>query len=222
MKVVAVNSKEVDSRNYLIGQVLGTIRIVVIVLGILILAYGVTKFIDKNNLLKSYVESGHSIDLDDVTVRNELMEIGELMTYSSVYDGTANEEDYRTFFDSNIKIPFTSHKIALVYSGIIKAGYNIEDIKIDVDNVWKKINITLPDNIIVDNNLPVESVQTIDENNILNPIRGDEVCNLLSEIKDKKLREAEDNGLYEKAQNHAKEIIENSLSGFEGYKVVFK
>lgn len=155
-----------------------------------------------------------------VEIKNELKGIAELTTYSAEYEGYSTIEDSAVLFE--MKIPFSTHKIEIHYQGIIKVSYNMDDITIDVDNDSKKIFITLPDNVITDNILDEENITTTDTNNLINPIGSQEVMDYLEDIKAKELEISTSKGLYDKAQAHAKEIIIDLLSKFEGYQIIFK
>ena len=159
-------------------------------------------------------------EISVVDIKNELKEIAELTTYSAEYEGNATIEDSAVLFE--LKIPFSTHKIEIHYQGVIKVSYNMEDIEVDVDNDSKKIFITLPDDVITDNILDEGNITTTDTNNIINPIGSQEVMDLLEEIKQQELEISTSKGLYDKATAHAKEIIVNLLSKFEGYQIVFK
>ncbi len=167
-------------------------------------------------------EKFHGIILTRDNVMEQLQEISELMTYSEDYAGTANVVD-------NLQIPYTDfdiwgtqHKIQIVYAGTIKVGYDLNDLKTVVNNQKKEIYITIPDKPIVDNNLPQEKVTVMQDNNVFNPIRADEVTVRLAEVKAQQLESAERNGIYEKAETHFKEIIINTLAKVHSeYKVVF-
>ena len=177
----------------------------------------------KPTVLESVSEkvTPHETVVTNIMVKNELKSIGEVMTYEYTYAGNSKIEDTRELFNTGLNIPFTTHEIGLTYSGVIKVGYKVSDIKVDVNNNSKKIKVTLPENVIVDNNLPEENVQCIEDNNLFNPIESTEVCNRLAEIKTEELKVAEDAGLYELAEDNAKEIIKNLLEQFEGYSIDF-
>ncbi len=168
-------------------------------------------------------EKFHGIILTRDNVMEQLQEIAELMTYSEDYAGTANVVD-------NLQIPYTDfdiwgtqHKIQIVYAGTIKVGYDLNELKTVVNNQKKEIYITIPlKPSVVDNNLPQEKVTIMQDNNVFNPIRADEVNVRLSEVKAQQLESAEKNGIYEKAEAHLKEIIIKTLAKVHSeYKVVF-
>ena len=91
-----------------------------------------------------------------------------------------------------------------------------------VNNQRKEIYISIPDDPIIDNNLPQENVTILQDNNLFNPIRADEVNVRLSEIKAQWLESSIANGICDKAKEHLKEIITESLVKMHSdYKVIF-
>ena len=165
-------------------------------------------------------EENHTIVLTINDVETELRDIAELMTYEYYYAGTASITDSKQFLITGWDVPFTEHEIRMTYAGTIKVGYDLNQMSIDVDNDKKIITIALG-NQIIENNLPEESVETIEKNNILNLIRSDEVTNRLAEIKTEEYNSAVDQGINDLAEKNVKEIIEEKLADIEGYTVYF-
>ncbi len=167
-------------------------------------------------------EKFHDIILTNTTVKSELNAIAELMTYSETYSGMATVVDSRQIPYTNVNIWGTQHQIQISYIGTIKVGYDLNDLHIMVNDTRKEIYVTLPKIPIVDNNLPQESVTVLQDNNILNPIRADEVNEHLVTVKAEQLQNAINNGIYDKAETHLRKIIVDNLAKLHSeYKVVF-
>jgi len=164
----------------------------------------------------------HDIILTNTTVKSELNAIAELMTYSETYSGMATVVDSRQIPYTDINIWGTQHQIQISYVGTIKVGYDLNDLHIMVNDTRKEIYITLPSVPIVDNNLPQENVTILQDNNLLNPIRADEVNEHLVTVKAEQLQNAVNNGIYDKAETHLRKIIVDNLAKLHNdYKVVF-
>ncbi len=167
-------------------------------------------------------EKFHDIVLNNDTIVAELDSVAEIMTYSQVYAGTATVVDSLQLPYTDIDIWGTKHRIDIMYSGTIKVGYNLDDIRTVVNNQKKEIYITLPTERIVENNLPQENVTCTQDNNIFNSIRADEVTVRLAEVKEEQLQNAVNAGIYDKADAHLKEIILQQMAKLhKDYKVVF-
>ena len=167
-------------------------------------------------------EKFHGIVLTNENVMAQLSEISELMTYSEDYAGTANVVDSLQIPYTDVDIWGTQHKIEIVYSGTIKIGYDLNEMKTVVNNQRKEIYISIPEDPIIDNNLPQENVTVLQDNNLFNPIRADEVNVRLTEIKAQWLETSIANGICDKAKTHLKEIVTETLTKMHSdYKVIF-
>lgn len=155
-----------------------------------------------------------STDITVYDVKRQMSPIGELATYKMTYDGKEKIEDYAQLWNWNV--PLTKHTIDVEYNGVIKVGYEMRDIDISVDSDKKVINVVLPKVKVLDNY--IDTYETVDDNNIINSIKSDEVENYLDEmVKPKELEKAIENGIYEDAEENAKITIMEQLSYFEKY-----
>ena len=162
---------------------------------------------------------GHDTGLTDTVVMEKLQEIGQLVTYSYEYSNVREIKDSRQIFGWNI--PGTTHTIQLKYNGIIKVGYEVSEIQVSVDNESKTIYVTLPDPKVTDNYIDMDNLSYAEQNNIFNPISGDEITGELDSIKTEALENAEHAGIYELAEGNAKSQISGLFQAFDGYSVRF-
>lgn len=153
----------------------------------------------------------------DVTTK--LSEIAELATYYGSYSVERSQDQSRYWVD-NFKIPGTTNTIAITCEGIVKVGYNLDDIVVKVDNESEKIYITVPDASITDNYIVWDSVKVDEKNSILNPIEFSQYHELISEVEQAGLEHVESQGIYELAEDHLKRIISLSLEPFD-YEIVY-
>ena len=149
-----------------------------------------------------------------------LIDVSQFSTYSGEYTTTKSAEYTRYFLD-NIAVPGTTNTINLECKGIVKVGYDVDEITIKVDNDSQNIYISLPAPKVLDNYVIWDSVKCREENNILNPIDFEQYQGLISEIEDEGLALVEADGIYEDAKANMETIIRNFLSGFEDYEIVF-
>lgn len=140
----------------------------------------------------------------------EINKIGELATVEYLYTNAGVFENHRHIKD--LEVPFTESSFVAKWSGIIKAGIDLEKIKTEIDEDNKIITILLPKSEILSNEFDNKSFEVVDEsNNILNQIKVEEVNEFIAENKDNIIKEVIDKGFLEKADINAKAIIENSL-----------
>lgn len=158
------------------------------------------------------------ITVDEVEA--QLQGISEISTHSGEYTITKGKEFLRYWLD-DYPIFGTSNSVTLTCSGIVKVGYNIDDINIVVDSDSYKIYITLPEAKLNDNYIVWDTVKCSEENNILNPIDFAQYQSMIEEIEAEGLAKVEDMGIYEDAENHMKWIIEEFLSDIPEYTIVF-
>lgn len=116
-------------------------------------------------------------------VRAKVQEIGELTSCEGSYIVTKGQDFTRYMLD-DIPVPGTTNHIELTCAGSVKAGYDLEDIVVKVDNDSQKIYVSLPEAKINSNQLTWDSSMEYNEkNNILNPIDFEQYQTLISDIK---------------------------------------
>ena len=153
-------------------------------------------------------------------VQIKLEEMSQFSTYSGIYNITKAADFSRMFLD-DIVIPGTTNKVQIECEGIVKVGYDVEDIVPTVDNESFKIYVALPEPKVLDNYVIWDTVKCTENNNILNPIDFAQYQDLISEIEDLGLQEVLDNGIYKLAEENLKVVISNFLSGFIDYEIVY-
>lgn len=173
--------------------------------------------IDGGKILSSYSNPNTCTTTTIVEVEAAMSELGELITVSYDYEGIALESDCRRFLKWSIG--FTRNSVEIDYEGCVKAGYDISEIKFEVDTENNVIRVTLSRPEIFSNEITATDV--ISEDNIFNHIDPDTATDLLMESKYEELVEAVDNGLYEQAEINAKIVIKNVISGICDCKIEF-
>lgn len=157
----------------------------------------------------------------NIIIEEKMKEIAELATASFEYSGLLSESNYREFFDTDVNIPFTRNKLEITYSGVIKVGYDVEQIHAKVDEESHTIYMTLPDAEVHDNYIIHDDMVFVQSNNPLNPISVDQVNGYLMEIEEAELARAEEQGIYELAERKIMHIIEAFFAEFPDYQIVF-
>ena len=160
------------------------------------------------------------VQVTDLVAESRLEAIGEFATYQYAYSGVQEKSDTRYLLEG-IAIPGTTNYQKYAYEGLIKVGYRVADMKIHVDNLRKEIYVTLPEPAVLSNTIQQDTSVYEQRNNILNPIQGDAVAKLEESIQAAELKKAEEQGRFDLAEEHARELISDLLSAFEGYTVVY-
>ena len=151
-------------------------------------------------------------------VESKLVEIGELSTYSGEYTYTLGKDEARYWLD---KIPVlgSTNSIEITCNGIVKVGYNMNDIVVKVDD--DKIYISIPEAKLNDNYVIWDSVVCNESNSIFNPIEFSQYQEIIDEIEAKGLDDVTSKGIYQKAEQNLKVLIEAFLAEFSDYTIVY-
>lgn len=184
----------------------------VIVLGLLVvlLLFAVVRIHD--------LETAHP-EITDVHIEETMTQISELATMSFEYTNHKTVTDTRKIF--GFDIPGTTKTVDIVYSGVIKVGYDVLDIPCEVDEAEKTLTFTLPQPTVLDNYIILDTLQCTDGNNILNPIGSEDIIGYFGEIEAEELARAEENGIYADAEEQMKSIITHYFADFPDYTVTF-
>lgn len=159
------------------------------------------------------------VTVDEVEAK--ILEIGELASAEGDYTVTKGR-DYTRYVLDDYAVPGTTSHIELTCTGIVKAGYEMKDVTVKVDNDSQKIYVSLPEARILSNEiLWGDDMISEEKNNILNPLEFEQYKGLIAEIKDEGLQKAEGEGLYDTVEDNAKNLITNFLGCFADYEVVF-
>ena len=158
------------------------------------------------------------ITVDEVDAK--IIEIGELETCEGDYTVTRGK-DFTRYFVDKIPIPGSTNHVELTCTGIVKAGYSLEDIAVRVDNESMKIYVALPQAKIMSNQLIWDSVVCNEQNSMLNPIDFEQYQTLISEIESEGLEEVQKKGFFDTVESNAKKLIGNFLGCFADYTVEF-
>lgn len=144
-------------------------------------------------------------------LESELGEISELATYEYLFTDSTHFSDSKQI--KNWNIPFTKKSFTMKWDGIIKAGVNLDQIKIEVHEEQKKILVILPKAEILSYDTDENSVEVLDEkSNLFNPIKVSDKVTVDAKLEEAMKARAIENGLLEKAQENAEKTIYHLLS----------
>ncbi len=151
-------------------------------------------------------------------VESKLMEMAELSTYSGEYTVTLGKDETRYLLDK-IMVWGTTNSIEITASGIVKVGYDMNDIVVRVDD--DKIYIKLPEAQLNDNYVIWDTVTCSESNNILNPIEFSQYQEIVDEIEEMGLADVESKGIYQNASENVRKIMNGFLSEFKDYEIIY-
>ena len=180
--------------NNLSSKVLSIVVMILVVIIVILLVK-----LQLANLLSNEVK------VTNVAVHRQLEAVNELVTERYSYTGMSSIENTRKLFD--VDIPLTTHTIHVLYVGTIKVGFDLNEIRVNVDSEKKIINVWMPEPIVLDNYIDVESIKCIYNNSLFNPIDENEVNTYLSEVKTQQLESAKKDEIFKRATDDAKSLL---------------
>ena len=151
-------------------------------------------------------------------VESKLLEMAELTTYSGEYTVTLGKDETRYLLD-DIKVFGTTNSITITASGIVKVGYDMNEIVVKVDD--DKIYIKLPEAQLNDNYVIWDTVICSESNNILNPIEFSQYQEIVNEIETMGFEDVKSQGIYKSAEENIKKIMNGFLSEFVDYEIIY-
>lgn len=213
-----VNDKKEQVKNKT-HKITGSIRKFFTTIGIIVALIVCVCIASLFSYLKGKADGTNEEPPTHVHLEEKLEAIGELSTYSFEYTNEFKDADPRKLF--GFEIPGTNNEIEIIYSGVVKVGYEISDIECKINESKKIIFVTIPKVQVFDNYIKLDDLQCKERNNIFNPIGTEQIVNCFDKIEEYELKRAEDAGIYDKAEEQLKTIIQTLFEDFKGYDVVF-
>ena len=159
------------------------------------------------------------------TIRESFGDLGELVAVEYLY---TNANQYKnqnqvTIFQWEVGVPFTAKSFLLSYDGRIKAGVDLSEVQVEVNETARTVTVTLPPAEIVSHEIFEDTFRVFDEKDgIFNRITLENYADFLSVQKEAMERRAESMGLFDSADRNAQSVIRSllsSLPGMESYRL---
>ena len=132
--------------------------------------------------------------------------IGELATMEYLYTDAGQYSD--SISVGNFNIPFTEKNFTIKWDGVIKAGIDVTKITTELKQEEKNLVVYLPQAEILSHDPDKDSIEVLDEKDgLFNPVRVDDQVKFDAACEKAMEERAIENGLLEKAQENAKELI---------------
>lgn len=157
-------------------------------------------------------------------ISSEIRNIAELATVEYLFTDAAQFSDSKEI--KGWSIPLTEKSFLMKWNGVIKAGINVDDIGVDVDNENMIITLTMPEAVILSYDVDESSVEVLDEkDNIFNNITVEDKVGFDEATENAMKERAIENGLLDQALEQAKTTIKGLLTAnsviAENYEIVF-
>ena len=166
-----------------------------------------------------YASGSNNDKITSTTIKNQLTEINELALYSYDYSKVGKFSNKLSF--NGWKIPLTQKNFIITYDRSIKAGIDLKQAKISIDN--DQLNITLPAAKILSHEIDENSIEVYDESsNIFNQISINDYKSFATKKKKKNEKEAISNGILEKSKTKAEQTLTTYLQAIPEIKDHYK
>ncbi len=154
----------------------------------------------------------------------QLRDLQELATVAYFYTNMGRFENQVDFY--GWKVPFTTKSFIVSYDGVIKAGVDLGNVSVDVDEATKSVTVTLPESRILSHEIPEDSLEIFDESdNLFNHITIEDYAGFTKDQKEKMEQRAIDSGLLTSANEKAHDAVTSFLGllpEMEGYTLTVK
>ncbi len=163
---------------------------------------------------------GEQRSLSAVVVKNELAAMSELGTMTYAYTELGSYKNKKAFY--GVTLPFTEKSFILTYDGIIKAGIDMSEVKVELSDA--SVSVTLPAAKILSHEIDEESVQLYDEkHSIFNPFDVKDYTEFYADQKKRAEKKAKERGMLTEAQKQAESVVKGLLTELcSGYSIEVK
>ena len=154
--------------------------------------------------------SRENVEISAIVLQNKISAMSELAVVTYTYTELGQYESSKEFY--GVKMPFTTNRFLLTYDGVIKAGIDMTEVKVDVDQSVKTVTVTLPQAEILSHEIDEDSVKIYDEKtSIFNAFTIEDYTSFYADQKKTVEKKARDKGLMSEAQTQAENAVRQLL-----------
>lgn len=147
--------------------------------------------------------------LSSVTVEHQLQQISRLATTQYAYTNMGQFERGSDFY--GVRIPFTTSRFIVSYSGVITAGVDLSQAQVEVTD--EQVTVTLPAAQILSHEIDPDSLEVFDETrSIFNPITIEDYNGFQADQQGVMEEKALQAGLLTQAQDQAEAAVTGLLT----------
>ena len=119
-------------------------------------------------------------------------------------------------------LPLTKNTVAVDCQGVVKVGFDVGKIAVEVDEESETVYIRLPAAAVLDNYVIVDTVDaSASVNNLLHPLTFEQYQQVLVSVEEEGLAQVTEAGIFEDAETAFKLIVTQFLAGVTDYRIVF-
>ena len=157
-------------------------------------------------------------EIDNTYIITQLQNASELTTTKLKYTGMSEFEDTGVSF-------INKSNFIMVYEANARAGIDVKEIKVDVDNISHVVWLTIPKAKILDVKVDMNSIKYFDEKFALFNVDYKEDANKANALAEEKaIEELENMGILEMADNQAEALIKGLIQDVvpQNYEIKIK
>lgn len=179
---------------------------------------------DENAAQMEMLMVNQEVSVDALTLAKLVEPASELVSYKYYYTAAGVYEDSKKFFGSSVKVPFTTDKAIYMVDGIISAGIDISEVKFDVNDDNKTIEVSLPSPKILSHEVDSNSFQYYDvKNSALNSSNLGDYAGMETALKEEQERKLTENAeFWDKTRANVQTTISsliNASGKIDDYRV---
>jgi len=155
-------------------------------------------------------------------IESQIAQIAEISSVKYNYRDVLQMTNHRKI--NGMKVPFTEKSFIIVYNGYVKAGVDLTDVEVTVDD-GKYVTVTIPNARILDNVIDEKTIDVVDEtSSMFNELKMDDYFEVISAKKDVVAENLIEEGFLDEANKHVELLIKGILNveEIEGVSVVFR
>ena len=149
---------------------------------------------------------------ETTAIEEKILEISELATLEFDYtdDGDFSGDAKKLFGHD---VPFTKKAMKIRYSGTVKMGPNLENMKLDLDDDANKLTVTIPHSEILSHEIDEDSIEIVYiKNGVFNSVTPENTNQLRKDTKEKKEKSILKSDSLDQADQKAVEQITTFLN----------
>ena len=181
---------------------------------------------DENAAQMEMLMVNQEVSVDALTLAKLVEPASELVSYKYYYTAAGVYEDSKKFFGTSVKVPFTTDKAIYMVDGVISAGIDIGEVKFDVNDDNKTIDVSLPSPKILSHEVDSNSFQYYDvKNSALNSSNLGDYAGMETALKEEQERKLTENTeFWDKTRANVQTTIAsliNASGKIDDYRVTY-
>lgn len=184
---------------------------------------------EKQSLLEQIDEllSEETAVFDAGSLKEQINEIGELASVTYYYTNVGTLDSVKQFNFVDWNIPLSQKEIVISMDGVLKVGIDVTAIDIVTDEEAKTITATIPEAMILSNELDEDSlIVHVENEQIFSNVTLEDSSSVRNEIKEKAEEKAIEHGLLDEARAKASEIVRSLIAATpsveEAYTIIIR